>query len=314
ADLLGALEAHADDLGLSRGQILLRSKAVLVVEGAQDVAVLRRYYDRHLRERRVLVLPLHGLNEALSLLELEFLARLDVPLVLLCDNAREELLRRGRLPGTPTAEEQKVFLLLLSLRGAARLHVVSHGLPDIVAALPEAAVGAALRAAGGGTFPGWARLAEGARRRKISLKDHFAQRLGVTVDGAFVDSVLRAADPAAPAPELDRAMQEALAVAGVPIVAGGVLGWRQGAVACTAAYLEALQRAGGDPVIVPPVPLDEAEAGARLGRFDGVLLVGGGDLDPGLYGQEARPEVAHVNPVRDKFEIPLVRAAIARGL
>src|SRR5581483_2557073 len=91
--------------------------------------------------------------------------------------------------------------------GAARLHVVSHGLPDIVAALPEAAVGAALRAAGGGTFPGWARLAEGARRRKISLKDHFAQRLGVTVDGAFVDSVLRAADPAAPAPELDRAMQ-----------------------------------------------------------------------------------------------------------
>jgi len=213
ADLLGALEAHADDVGLSRGQILLRSKAVLVVEGTQDVAVLRRYYDRRLREGRVLVLPLHGLNEALSLLELEFLARLDVPLVLLCDNAREELLRRGRLPGTPTAEEHKVFLLLLSLRGAARLHVVSHGLPDIVAALPEAAVEAAVRAAGGGTFPGWARLAEGARRRKVSLKDHFAQRLGVTVDGAFVDHVLRAAGPAAPAPELDRAMQEALAVA-----------------------------------------------------------------------------------------------------
>jgi putative glutamine amidotransferase len=109
-------------------------------------------------------------------------------------------------------------------------------------------------------------------------------------------------------------MRPLIAVTGVPIVAGGVLGWRQGAVACTTAYLEALQRAGGDPVIVPPVPLDEAGAGTRLGRFDGVLLVGGGDVDPALYGQEARPEVGHVNPVRDGFEVPLVRAAIARGL
>jgi len=109
-------------------------------------------------------------------------------------------------------------------------------------------------------------------------------------------------------------MRPLIAVTGVPIVAGGVLGWRQGAVACTSAYLEALQRAGGDPVIVPPVPLDEAEAGARLRRFDGVVLVGGGDIDPGLYGQETRPEVAHVNPARDEFEIPLVRAAIATGL
>jgi len=109
-------------------------------------------------------------------------------------------------------------------------------------------------------------------------------------------------------------MRPLIAVTGVPIVAGGVLGWRQGAVACTTAYLEALQRAGGDPVIVPPVPLGEAEAGARLRRFDGVVLVGGGDIDPGLYGQETRPEVAHISPARDEFEIPLVRAAIAKGL
>jgi gamma-glutamyl-gamma-aminobutyrate hydrolase PuuD len=109
-------------------------------------------------------------------------------------------------------------------------------------------------------------------------------------------------------------MRPLIAVTGVPIVAGGVLGWRQGAVASTAAYLEALQRAGGDPVIVPPVQLDEAEAGARLGRFDGLLLTGGGDIDPAIYGQERRPEVAHVNPARDEFELPLVRAAIGRRL
>ncbi|MDQ1518207.1 MAG: putative glutamine amidotransferase [Actinomycetota bacterium] len=109
-------------------------------------------------------------------------------------------------------------------------------------------------------------------------------------------------------------MRPLIAVTGVPIVAGGVLGWRQAAVACTAAYVDAVSRAGGDPVIVPPVLLDDESASARLSRFDGLLLTGGGDIDPALYGQATRPEVAHVNPARDEFEIPLVRAAIDRAL
>ena len=109
-------------------------------------------------------------------------------------------------------------------------------------------------------------------------------------------------------------MRPLIAVTGVPIVAGGVLGWRQGAVACTTAYVEAVARGGGDPVIVPPVLLDDETASARLSRFDGLLLVGGGDIDPARYGQEARPEVAYISPARDEFEIPLVRAAIERGM
>jgi putative glutamine amidotransferase len=109
-------------------------------------------------------------------------------------------------------------------------------------------------------------------------------------------------------------MRPLIAVTGVPIVAGGVLGWRQGAVACTAAYLEALRRAGADGVILMPEALDPESASARLDRFDGLLLVGGGDIDPARYGQEARPEVAYVNPARDDFEIPLVRAAVAGGV
>ena len=109
-------------------------------------------------------------------------------------------------------------------------------------------------------------------------------------------------------------MRPLIAVTGVPIVAGGVLGWRQGAGACTALYIDAVARAGGDPVIVPPVRLDDETASERLSRFDGVLLVGGGDIDPARYGQQARPEVAHINPARDEFELPLVRAAIDRTL
>jgi putative glutamine amidotransferase len=109
-------------------------------------------------------------------------------------------------------------------------------------------------------------------------------------------------------------MRPLIAVTGVPIVAGGVLGWRQGAVACTAAYLEALHRAGAVGAVLMPEALARETASARLERFDGLLLVGGGDVDPARYGQEARPEVANVNPARDSFEIPLVQAAIDAAL
>lgn len=109
-------------------------------------------------------------------------------------------------------------------------------------------------------------------------------------------------------------MRPLIAVTGVPVAAGAVVGWRYAAVACTAPYLDALHRAGADPVIVPPAALDEEAAAGRLARFDGLLLVGGGDIDPVRYGEQARPEVAHVSPARDDFEIPLIRAAIGRGL
>lgn len=109
-------------------------------------------------------------------------------------------------------------------------------------------------------------------------------------------------------------MRPLIAVTGVPIVAGGVLGWRQGAVASTTAYIDAIARGHGDPVIVPPVTLDDETASARLSRFDGLLLVGGGDIDPALYGQERQPETDHISQARDEFEIPLVRAAIDRGM
>jgi putative glutamine amidotransferase len=105
-----------------------------------------------------------------------------------------------------------------------------------------------------------------------------------------------------------------IAVTGVPITAGGVLGWRQGATAAPAAYLTALDRAGADGAVLMPVALDEAEAVRRLSRFEGLVVVGGGDVDPARYGAEAHPAVAHVNAARDGFEIPLLRAAVEGGV
>lgn len=63
-----------------------------------------------------------------------------------------------------------------------------------------------------------------------------------------------------------------------------------------------------------PSPLDEEGAAKRLERFDGLLLIGGGDVDPRLYGEEAHPEVYDVDAALDRFEISLASVAVARGM
>jgi putative glutamine amidotransferase len=75
----------------------------------------------------------------------------------------------------------------------------------------------------------------------------------------------------------------------------------------TAAYTEAVYRAGGQPAILPvtsPPPVDLME------RMDGLVLTGGGDIDPSVYREQPRPEVYGVRPDRDRFEAALYRQAI----
>jgi putative glutamine amidotransferase len=75
-------------------------------------------------------------------------------------------------------------------------------------------------------------------------------------------------------------------------------------------YLESLLRAGGEPVVLTPRPLDHAEACSLLERFDGMLLMGGPDVDPASYGADPHPAVYGVHPDQDRFEIHMVRAAL----
>lgn len=103
-------------------------------------------------------------------------------------------------------------------------------------------------------------------------------------------------------------------------VAGRMLEPRQGvphsdhAVAAPARYILALHRAGGHEAVLHPVQVDQSEARKRLSRFDGLLLLGGGDIDPSLYGEEALPEVAGIHADRDVFELSLVGAALDLGM
>jgi putative glutamine amidotransferase len=75
-------------------------------------------------------------------------------------------------------------------------------------------------------------------------------------------------------------------------------------------YLDAVRRAGGEPVPLDPTTSDPERA-AALDAMDGLLLPGGADLDPALYGEEAHPSVM-VEAARDDLERAAWAAARAR--
>jgi len=76
-------------------------------------------------------------------------------------------------------------------------------------------------------------------------------------------------------------------------------------------YLEAVKRAGGDPVVLAPGDVEPDRAVVEL---DGLLLTGGRDVDPTLFGEPPHATAEEAEPGRDQFEIDLVRAAVARNL
>ncbi|MCU0519229.1 MAG: gamma-glutamyl-gamma-aminobutyrate hydrolase family protein [Anaerolineae bacterium] len=79
-----------------------------------------------------------------------------------------------------------------------------------------------------------------------------------------------------------------------------------------ATYTRAVQRAGGTPVIVPPV-MHETDWPVLLERLDGLLLTGGEDIAPARYGQALEPWTGLVDDERDYAELGLVRAWLALG-
>ena len=81
----------------------------------------------------------------------------------------------------------------------------------------------------------------------------------------------------------------------------------------TRKYAEGVMQAGGLPLIVPH-NLDEDALRAVLDRLDGVLLSGGGDIDPTLFGEEAHPATCEIEPDRDRVELALTRWVIERDM
>ena len=78
-----------------------------------------------------------------------------------------------------------------------------------------------------------------------------------------------------------------------------------------ASYVTAVQRAGGIPVLLPP-QLDERARQALWSRLGGIILTGGGDVDPRRFGETPHATVAEVSQARDGLELDLVAAALDR--
>jgi len=118
---------------------------------------------------------------------------------------------------------------------------------------------------------------------------------GVTFIGApligVTTSELRAASYARPVPEGDPPQAE---------------------MALGMVYMRAIERAGGLPVVLPPLPV--ARVALLVAHLSGVCLSGGPDIAPAGYGAPPHPELGPTAPALDAFELAIARRADAVGL
>ncbi len=87
--------------------------------------------------------------------------------------------------------------------------------------------------------------------------------------------------------------------------------WDTEAALVPADYVRAVERAGGRPLLVPPL---EGAIEETLDAVDGLIFSGGADIDPDLYGQDLHPETSGVHPERDRGELALLEGALARDM
>ncbi len=78
-----------------------------------------------------------------------------------------------------------------------------------------------------------------------------------------------------------------------------------------AVYVDAVRRAGGVPVLLPP---GEQHWQALLSRLDGLILAGGGDLDPCHYAGVPHETIYNVDAERDRSELALVRQVVSESM
>jgi putative glutamine amidotransferase len=88
---------------------------------------------------------------------------------------------------------------------------------------------------------------------------------------------------------------------------------RRGQAAAPLSYLRAILAAGGIPLLIPPY-LTRDQLAETLGRLDGLVLIGGGDIDPALFNGRPHPRVYEIDPERDFLDLTLARLAAEQRL
>jgi putative glutamine amidotransferase len=87
--------------------------------------------------------------------------------------------------------------------------------------------------------------------------------------------------------------------------------WKMPAALIPLDYVDAVERAGGRALLVPPCGSDVEDT---LDALDGIVFSGGADVDPAMYGKDAHPETDSPQVRRDTFEMALLTAALERDI
>ena len=87
--------------------------------------------------------------------------------------------------------------------------------------------------------------------------------------------------------------------------------WHLPAALVPLAYVDAVEKAGGRAIVIPPA---EEDAEDTLDMLDGIVFSGGADVDPAHYGAERHPETDRPQTRRDAGELALLHAALARDM
>jgi putative glutamine amidotransferase len=89
--------------------------------------------------------------------------------------------------------------------------------------------------------------------------------------------------------------------------------WKARAALLPYAYVNAVRRGGGRPVLLPPDG-DENEASETVAGLDGLVVSGGPDIDPARYGKARHPRTQPSVPVRDAWDLAVTGAALTAGV
>jgi putative glutamine amidotransferase len=90
-------------------------------------------------------------------------------------------------------------------------------------------------------------------------------------------------------------------------------GWTMAAALLPRSYVDAVRRGGGRPVLLPPGG-SAREAADTVAGLDGVVIAGGGDVDPSYYGAARHPRTAVISPERDAWELAVLNSALAAAV
>lgn len=175
---LDARRALAHQLGLTRGELLARLTALLIVEGEQDRLVLETLYGNQLDDAGIGIVRMHGTNNILATAELDFIGKyLDIPVAILTDHTRVDAVN-SKLPDAELSDEEHA---LRSLRRACKkrgsvMHLYGLQRPDITAYLNSDAIKTIHP-----SFPGWAAILTkfNHQKRRPSFKPWLRERFNV---------------------------------------------------------------------------------------------------------------------------------------